>query len=151
MLQKELDIDFNNLNEDFNVLCDNVKNCIQCPRMSDSARILSRSVGNLKSDIMFIGEAPGRLGADSSGIPFHGDMSGHNFEDLLSFSYIDRSKIYVTNAVLCNPKDEKGNNSTPINQEIKNCSSFLRQQIELINPKIIVTLGRQGFTGTILY
>jgi uracil-DNA glycosylase family 4 len=144
MSQKELEIELDHINENFDILCDNVKKCVLCPRMCDSARILNRSVGNLKSDIMFIGEAPGRLGADSSGIPFHGDMSGHNFEDLLSFSNIDRNKIYVTNAVLCNPKDKKGNNSTPINQEIKNCSSFLKQQIELINPKIVVTLGAKA-------
>ncbi len=142
MSQQELEIGRKDL--DFNELCEQVKKCTNCIRMSDSARILSRSVGNLRAKIIFIGEAPGRLGADSSGIPFHGDKSGHNFEELLSFAGIDRNSIYVTNAVLCNPRDSKGNNSTPNNTEIKNCTSFLKRQIELINPRIVVTLGSKA-------
>jgi len=109
--------------------------------MCDSLRVLNRSSGSLKAEIMFIGEAPGRLGADGTGIPFHGDKSGHNFEELLSFSGLNRADIFVTNAVLCNPKDESGNNATPTQEEISNCSSFLLRQIQFVNPKIVVTLG----------
>ncbi len=90
---------------------------------------------------MFVGEAPGRLGADQTHIPFHGDTSGQNFEDLISFAGIDRADIYVTNGVLCNPRDEKGNNSTPLPSEIANCSGYLRRQVELVQPKIVVSLG----------
>jgi len=109
--------------------------------MCNSQRILSRSSGSLGAEIMFIGEAPGRLGADGTGIPFHGDKSGHNFEELLHFAAIKRSDVFVTNAVLCNPRDENGNNATPNQEEIKNCSAFLLRQIQLVQPKIIVTLG----------
>ena len=90
---------------------------------------------------MFIGEAPGRLGADDSQIPFHGDKSGHNFESLVEQVGLSRYQIFVTNAVLCNPKDSKGNNSTPNASEIANCAPFLSEQIELLKPKVIVTLG----------
>jgi uracil-DNA glycosylase family 4 len=90
---------------------------------------------------MFIAEAPGRLGADVSAIPLHGDKTGNNFEALLQFAGIDRSDIFVTNAVLCNPKDSDGNNSTPNKLEVDNCSKFLKEQIDIINPKVIVTLG----------
>jgi uracil-DNA glycosylase family 4 len=90
---------------------------------------------------MFIGEAPGRLGADTSGIPFHGDKAGHNFEDLLGSAGISRAEVFVTNAVLCNPKDETGNNAAPNPLELENCSEHLRQQIDIVNPKIIVSLG----------
>ena len=90
---------------------------------------------------MFIGEAPGRLGADGTGIPFHGDKSGHNFEELLQFAGLNRANIFVTNAVLCNPKDANGNNATPTQTEIKNCSEFLKKQIDIVKPKIIITLG----------
>jgi uracil-DNA glycosylase family 4 len=90
---------------------------------------------------MFIAEAPGRLGADSSEIPLHGDKAGANFEELLEYAGINRSQIFVTNAVLCNPKDEAGNNATPSRVELSNCTDFLKRQIELINPQIIVTLG----------
>jgi len=133
---------------DFDILCDKVQACEKCPRMCNSQRVLNRSGGSLTADIMFIGEAPGRLGADNSGIPFHGDKSGHNFEELLDFAQIDRSKIFVTNAVLCNPKDEKGNNSTPTKLEIQNCATYLYEQINVINPKVVVTLGATALEAT---
>ncbi|MES2265243.1 MAG: uracil-DNA glycosylase family protein [Bacteroidota bacterium] len=130
--------DFN----DFDELSARVQKCILCPRMCNVTKVLNRSAGSLSADLMFIGEAPGRLGADDSGIPFHGDKAGHNFEELLKFVGIDRSIIFVTNAVLCNPRDDEGNNSTPIRSEILNCSKYLQEQIDIINPKIVVTLGR---------
>lgn len=132
----------------FDILCQTVQSCLKCERMCDSQRVLNRSGGSLNAEIMFIGEAPGRLGADNSGIPFHGDKSGHNFEELLEFAKIDRSKIFVTNAVLCNPKDESGNNSTPTKQEVYNCSTNLEQQIKILNPKIVVTLGAVALEST---
>lgn len=125
----------------FNHLCQNVSRCRLCQRMNDSQRVLSRAAGPLSAIIMFIGEAPGRLGADDTGIPFHGDQAGHNFEELLRQVGIDRHDVFVTNAVLCNPKDERGNNATPLCSEVSNCSNFLRQQIEIIQPRIVVTLG----------
>lgn len=115
--------------------------------MANSARILGVSAGSLDASVMFVGEAPGRLGADSTGIPFHGDKAGDNFEDLLGFAGLSREDIYVTNAVLCNPKDDKGNNGTPTPQEIRNCSDFLRRQIDLVEPKIVVTLGASAMKG----
>jgi uracil-DNA glycosylase family 4 len=131
----------NEIEHHFNDLCSSVLSCQACLRMAQSTRVLNRSAGSLNAKIMFIGEAPGSLGADGSGIPFHGDQAGHNFEELLQFAQIDRSSIYVTNAVLCNPKNEDGNNATPALEEIKNCSKFLKAQIEIVNPQIIVTLG----------
>lgn len=125
----------------FDELCNKVRFCTRCARMEDSARVLSRAAGPLDAQIMFIGEAPGRLGADASEIPFHGDKSGHNFEEFLAFAGINRSKIFVTNSVLCNPKCESGNNSTPNKTEIHNCSEYLKQQLDLLNPRIVVTLG----------
>lgn len=135
------------LNE-FDLLCERVQKCVKCSRMCDSLRVLNRSAGSLNADIMFIGEAPGRLGADNSGIPFHGDKSGHNFEELLEFARLDRSRIFVTNAVLCNPKDEQGNNSTPTKIEIQNCADHLAEQIKIINPKVVVTLGATALEST---
>ena len=126
---------------DFAELCERVQACTLCPRMMNSARVLNQSSGSLNARVMFIGEAPGRLGADTTGIPFHGDKAGNNFETLLDFVGISREDIFVTNAVLCNPKDVNGNNSTPRFDEIANCSGFLKQQIDLISPNIVVTLG----------
>lgn len=125
----------------FDELCSKVRFCTRCERMDESARILSRAGGSLGAEIMFIGEAPGRLGADASEIPFHGDKSGHNFEELLSFAGLDRSMIFVTNAVLCNPKTSDGNNATPNRVEVQNCSQYLKEQIDLVQPKVVVSLG----------
>ncbi len=134
--------------EDFSKLCGRVQSCVLCPRMTSSARILGLSSGSLDAKVMFIGEAPGRLGADATGIPFHGDKAGDNFEHLLDFVGISREDIFVTNAVLCNPKDDSGNNSPPSLDEISNCSGFLKQQIDLINPAIVVTLGASALKAT---
>lgn len=118
--------------------------------MKSSARILSLSSGALDAKVMFIGEAPGRLGADATGIPFHGDTAGNNFETLLDFVGISREDIFVTNSVLCNPKDENGNNAPPNQEEITNCAHFLKLQIDLINPGVVVTLGANALKSTAL-
>ncbi|HEY9869884.1 MAG TPA: uracil-DNA glycosylase family protein [Candidatus Obscuribacterales bacterium] len=125
----------------FDELCNKVRFCTRCVRMEDSARVLSRAAGSLNAPLMFIGEAPGRLGADAYEIPFHGDQAGHNFEELLAFAGLDRSRIFITNAVLCNPKTDAGMNATPIKGEIENCSDYLKEQINLVDPRIVVTLG----------
>jgi uracil-DNA glycosylase family 4 len=127
-----------------------VKACQRCERMAGSARVLSSGCGSLDATVMFIGEAPGRLGADTSELPFHGDKSGHNFERLLEQVGLSRYDAFVTNAVLCNPRDAEGNNATPSPTEIENCSSFLREQLELVNSPVVVTLGAVALRATAL-
>lgn len=118
-----------------------VRACEKCPRMEGSARVLGPGCGPLDAALMFVGEAPGRLGADGSHLPFHGDKSGHNFEKLIEQVGVTRYEVFVTNAVLCNPKDEKGNNATPTPGEVLNCAPFLRETIDILDPAIVVTLG----------
>ena len=125
----------------FAKLVSEVQACRKCERMANSARVLNHGAGNLRAKAMFLGEAPGRLGADTTELPFHGDTAGKNFEELLAFAQIERGELFISNAVLCNPKDSKGNNATPIGVEISNCSQYLRRQIEVVNPAIVVTLG----------
>lgn len=115
--------------------------------MSESRRVVGRASGSLNAPIMFIGEAPGRLGADASALPFHGDRAGDNFEALLTQVGLTREDCFITNAVLCNPRDESGNNSTPTRLEISNCAAHLRRQIELVDPSIVVTLGAQSLNA----
>ncbi|SOD30351.1 uracil-DNA glycosylase, family 4 [Variovorax sp. YR752] len=122
-------------------LVSRVQKCTKCPRMEGSARVLGPGCGPLNAPLLFVGEAPGRLGADGSHLPFHGDKSGHNFEKLIEQVGISRYEVFVTNAVLCNPKDENGNNATPTGAEIENCVPFLRETIEILDPAIVVTLG----------
>lgn len=127
-----------------------VKACKHCPRMADSARVIGAGCGSLSAKVMFIGEAPGRLGADASELPFHGDRSGHNFESLLEQVGLSRYDAFVTNAVLCNPKDGNGNNATPSPSEVANCAPFLKEQLELVDAPVVVTLGAVALRATAL-
>lgn len=132
---------------DFSILTKEVKACVRCPRMSESVRVIGPACGSIESPILIIGEAPGRLGADASAIPFHGDRAGDNFEALIEQVGLSRHYCFITNAALCNPKDNNGNNSTPTRSELQNCSGFLKRQIDLVNPRIVVTLGAQALNS----
>jgi len=126
----------------FEMLVENANRCNLCARMCGRKKVLSGKNGNIDSKIVFIGEAPGRLGADQTGIPFHGDQTGQNFERLIQFAGLIRQQVFITNAVLCNPLDEKGNNSAPNKEEVRNCSLYLSILIDIIEPELIVTLGQ---------
>ncbi|MZG53342.1 MAG: uracil-DNA glycosylase [Nitrospinae bacterium] len=111
--------------------------------MADQPAILSKANGNLHANIVFVAEAPGRFGAGRTGIPFHGDKSGDNFETLLAHIGLTRKDVFITNAALCNPL-ENGNNRRPKTSEIKNCQPFLKKTLDLICPEVVVTLGSTG-------
>ena len=131
----------------FTDLVTSAQNCSLCPRMKDRKRVLGPANGSLDSAVVFIAEAPGRLGADKYGIPLYGDQTGKNFDKLLAVSGMTRNSVFITNVVLCNPRDNEGNNSTPTQIEIRNCVPFLLETIEIIQPKIIVTLGTKALTA----
>ena len=104
--------------------------------------ILGSSNGNLDASILFVAEAPGRLGADRFGIPLYGDQTGQNFETLISCAGLSRESLFITNAVLCNPRTQNGNNDSPTLSEIRNCSGYLKDILDIVNPKYVVPLGR---------
>ena len=118
-----------------------VQHCNLCPRMQHRKRVLGFANGNLYSTVVFIAEAPGRLGADKFGIPLYGDQAGRNFEMLIANAGLNRESIFVTNAVLCNPRTPDGNNDSPTQAEICNCSQYLRETLEIIKPKYVVPMG----------
>jgi DNA polymerase len=124
----------------FEQLSQKAAQCRLCPRLQDRAAVLSHRNGTLRPLAMFIGEAPGQRGADRTRIPLVGDMSGRNFDLFLTATTLTRADIFITNAVLCNPR-EGDCNVKPTTQEIKNCQNFLLQQIQLLNPPIVATLG----------
>ena len=86
--------------------------------------------------IMFIGEGPG-FHEDQQGRPFVG-AAGRFLEELLESISLSREKVFITNVIKCRPPG----NRDPLPEEMESCRSFLDQQIELIRPKSIVTLGR---------
>ncbi len=95
--------------------------------------------GSATAEIMFIGEAPGH-NEDQQGLPFVG-AAGNVLTNLLAGIGLRRSDVYITNMVKCRPN----NNRDPLSGEIEACSTYLDAQIDLIDPKVIVTLGRYSF------
>ncbi len=122
--------------------------CTACPDMQGCTRVLTDANGSPSAQIMFIGEAPGRLGAEKTAVPFHGDVAGENFDRLLCLAGLGRRDVFVTNALLCNPTDDTGNNRPPSQINLRNCTTLLRRQIEVIDPKIVVTLGTKALQAT---
>ena len=115
--------------------------CKRCPAMCERTAVLSELNGSVAARIMFIGEAPGRKGADRTRVPFSGDQSGKNFDRFLASIGLSRADIFITSAALCNPRSESGANRKPGKTELTNCSNFLRRTMEIVNPAVVVTLG----------
>ncbi len=115
--------------------------CTRCPAMCERSAVLSELNGSVAARIMFIGEAPGRKGADQTRVPFSGDQSGKNFDRFLASIGLGREHIFITSAALCNPRTESGANRKPSRVELKNCSQFLRRTLEVVDPSLVVTLG----------
>ncbi len=124
----------------FEALVADVQGCFACASMAH-CHTLGAANGSPKARVLFVGEAPGRYGAGRSGVPFHGDESGRRFESLLAVARLTREDVFVTNAVLCNPLDASGRNRRPKTSEIAMCREFLRRQIEVIDPEVVVALG----------
>ena len=109
--------------------------CHQC----DIARLRTKVVpgeGAENAEIMFIGEAPG-WHEDQQGRPFVG-QAGQFLDQLLLSINLKRPQVYIANVIKCRPPD----NRDPMPTEIQNCSHWLESQIDIIKPKMIVTLGR---------
>ncbi len=116
--------------------------CTVCPRMEGRRRVLGPANGRLDAHVLFVAEAPGRFGGDRTGTPLTADQSGRNFTALLAGAGIPRERVFVTNAVLCNPRDAQGRNAAPSSLEVANCRPFLRETLKLIAAPIVVSLGR---------
>jgi len=91
--------------------------------------------GNADADLMFIGEAPG-ADEDRLGLPFVG-RAGKLLDQLLGEIGLERTDVFIANTLKCRPPS----NRDPYPNEIESCSGYLRRQVELIQPKVICTLG----------
>lgn len=109
-----------------------------CPDLAQSATQLVFGDGSPDSEIVFVGEAPGK-NEDEQGLPFVG-AAGKYLNELLASIGMDRAKVYITNIVKYRPP----NNRDPYPDEKADFLPFLKKQIELIKPKLIVTLGRHS-------
>jgi len=123
-------------------LFERAKECRACPGVSPGSAVLSPSNGPVPAGVMFVGEAPGRLGAGRTGVPFHGDESGRRFEALLAEAGLRRDEVFLTNAVLCLLLDAGGRNRKPSTSEAGRCREHLARTIDVVRPAIVVALGR---------
>jgi DNA polymerase len=115
--------------------------CQLCPALCERRAVLSERNGNLNPRVLFIAEAPGRQGGDRTRVPLSGDQSGRNFARFISSINLARTDIFITNAVLCNPRKPSGANRQPTKAEVLNCSGYLRRQLEILDARLVVTLG----------
>lgn len=98
-------------------------------------------IGNFKRpDIMFIGEGPGEQ-EDKKGEPFVGP-AGQHLDKMLAYIDYAREDVYLANVVCCRPTDERGQNRPPTLREVGRCAEYLVRQIRVVNPWVIVLLGR---------
>jgi len=110
-------------------------NCRKCPLWETRHNVVF-GVGNKNAEVMFIGEGPGEQ-EDLKGEPFVG-KAGMLLDDMLACIDLDRSMVYITNMIKCRPP----RNRDPLQTEQDACADWLRAQIDLIKPKIIVCVGR---------
>ena len=116
------------------VLGTQVRDCTVC-RLSETRTNVVFGAGNPDADVIFVGEGPGQQ-EDEQGFPFVG-RSGQLLEQLLGEIGLTRDDVYIANVVKCRPPK----NRDPRPDEIAACKDYLREQLELIQPKVAVTLG----------
>jgi DNA polymerase len=109
-----------------------------CPDLAKQATNLVMGDGNLDSDIVFIGEAPGK-NEDLQGLPFVG-AAGKFLNEMLAAAGLERKDVYITNIVKYRPP----NNRDPLPEEKAAFWPYLLQQLQIINPKVVITLGRHS-------
>lgn len=112
-------------------------NCTAC-RLAGTRTQVVFGVGSPTADLMFIGEAPGR-DEDIQGEPFVG-RAGQLLTDIIKAMKLSREQVYIANVIKCRPPE----NRNPEPDELDQCRPFLRRQVALIKPKVIVTLGKFG-------
>lgn len=127
----------------FASLVDDVASCHACRGMA-YAHVLGATNGPLEARLLIVGEAPGRLGAARTGVPFRGDRSGERLDALLAAAELDRSEVFITNAVLCNPLTGAGDdarNRRPRASELARCSPYLERTIAVVRAPVVAALG----------
>ncbi|MBP3494547.1 MAG: uracil-DNA glycosylase [Oscillospiraceae bacterium] len=112
--------------------------CMQCRAcgLAESRTNVVFGMGAPDAEVLFVGEAPG-ANEDEQGLPFVG-KAGQLLDDMLKMIGLHRSRIYITNSIKCRPPQ----NRDPLNTEKEACAGYLQQQLQLMQPKIIVCLGR---------
>jgi uracil-DNA glycosylase len=109
--------------------------CTKCPQLAATRQTVVFGSGNADADLMFVGEAPG-ANEDRQGLPFVG-QAGRLLDTLLGEIGLTRTDVFICNTLKCRPPG----NRDPLPQEIDACQDFLFRQLELIQPRVVCTLG----------
>ena len=128
-----------------------VSGCTKCPNLASSRTQTVFGVGNADADLMFVGEAPG-ADEDAQGEPFVG-RAGQLLTRIIKAMGFAREEVYIANVLKCRPDTpgSKFGNRPPTPREMQTCRPFLMEQIDIIQPKVIVALGAvavEGLLGT---
>jgi uracil-DNA glycosylase family 4 len=111
------------------------QSCTKCPQLAAARQTVVFGSGNADADLMFIGEAPG-ANEDKQGLPFVG-QAGRLLDTLLEEIGLQRTDTFICNVLKCRPPG----NRDPLPQEIDACQDYLFRQLELIEPRVVCTLG----------
>ena len=128
------------MNQELEIIKQNVIKCTKCELCKTRTNAVPGK-GNFQSDVIFVGEAPGR-NEDKHGEPFVG-VAGKKLSIALEEAGISRDAVYITNIVKCRPP----NNRVPSTSERNTCQEYLKQEISIIKPKIICILGNTAFNS----
>lgn len=123
--------------EQLNNLNAKMSACSRCALRAGCAQVVPGE-GSVESEIMFIGEGPGKK-EDELGRPFVG-AAGKFLDEMLGIIKLKREQVYIANVVKCRPPG----NRDPLPEEVEECWPWLMEQIKIIDPKLIVTLGRHS-------
>jgi len=113
-----------------------VTECTRCEALVDSRTQIVNGDGPEDADVLFVGEAPG-ANEDEEGTPFVG-RSGDVLDSELRDAGLARADVRITNCVRCRPPE----NRDPTSEELANCRPYLDREIELVDPEVVVTLGK---------
>ena len=125
--------------------------CMKCPHLARTRTQTVFGVGNPDAELMFVGEAPG-ADEDARGEPFVG-RAGQLLTRIIETMGLSRDQVYIANILKCRPDMPKGapGNRPPTSEEMSTCIGYLIEQIEIIQPRVLVALGAtavQGLLGT---
>jgi uracil-DNA glycosylase len=121
--------------EQLKAVWEQARTCTRCPQLASTRTTVVFGSGNADADLMFVGEAPG-ANEDKQGLPFVG-QAGKLLDKLLGEIGMERGDVWVCNVLKCRPPG----NRDPQPVEIENCQDYLLRQVELIEPRVVCTLG----------
>ncbi len=121
--------------------------CVKCPNLVAARTHVVFGVGDIHSPLMFVGEAPG-ADEDAQGEPFVG-AAGQLLTRIIQTMGLSRETVYIANILKCRPDTpgQSSGNRKPTAEEMKTCSPYLLEQIDIIQPKVLVALGATAVEG----